>query len=71
MQWDEVEREFFIIGVQLSRLSQSFQALARALQREREGATGGVMRRVRVVRETEKAVVPDPQGTLSFPSEVF
>jgi len=55
----------------LSRLSQSFQALARALQREREGATGGVMRRVRVVRETEKAVVPDPQGTLSFPSEVF
>jgi len=71
MQWDEVEREFFIIGVQLSRLSQSFQALARALQREREGATGGVMRWMSEVRETKKAEVPDPQGTLSFPSEVF
>ena len=35
MKWDEVEREFFVIGSQLERLSKSFQALARALHRER------------------------------------
>ena len=38
MKWDEVEREFYVIGAQLQRLSVSFQALARALQRERESA---------------------------------
>ncbi len=37
MKWDEVEREFLILSTQLSRVSQSFRALARALQREREG----------------------------------
>jgi len=36
VKWDEVEREFFVIGSQLMRLSQSFQALAAALKRERQ-----------------------------------
>ena len=44
MKWDEVEREFFVIGNQLQRLSHSFRALAAALRRERENGTLGVPR---------------------------
>ncbi len=36
MKWDEVEREFYVIGNHLMRLAESFQALALALRRERE-----------------------------------
>jgi len=35
VKWDEVEREFYVIGTQLVKLSNSFLALALALQRER------------------------------------
>ena len=38
MYWDEVEREFFILGAQMHKVSESFQALAVALKREREKA---------------------------------
>jgi len=44
MKWDEVEREFFVIGNQLQRLSHSFRALASALRRERENGTLAVPR---------------------------
>jgi len=71
MKWDEVEREFFIIGVQLQRLSQSFQALARALQREREQGSLGVIRGMPEARKSNKERAPDPQGSLPFPPEVF
>ncbi len=36
MRWDAVEREFYVIGVQLEKLSRSFMALAAELARERE-----------------------------------
>ncbi len=36
MKWDEVEREFFVIGVNFDKLSSAFIALAMALRRERE-----------------------------------
>ncbi len=36
MNWDTVERECFVLGVQLSKLGESFRALARELRRERE-----------------------------------
>jgi len=45
MQWDEVERDFFILGHQLRQLGVSFRALARALHREREFRTLGDVRK--------------------------
>ncbi len=36
MKWDAVEREFYVIGNHLMRLSEAFQALACELRRERE-----------------------------------
>ncbi len=36
MRWDEVERELYVVGNDLSRLSRTFMALAQALRRERE-----------------------------------
>ena len=41
MKWDEVEREFFVIGNQLDSLGKSFRALAAALARERGSRGSG------------------------------
>jgi len=63
MKWDEVEREFFIIGVQLGRLSQSFQALASALRRERETDTvsGNETGRSQRVGKIERGAEAEPE----------
>ncbi len=56
MKWDEVERELLITGVQLGRLGRSFQALAAALQLERNSGTRVVTRGVDApdVADTQK-----------------
>jgi len=39
--WDEVERELFILSAQISRVSKTFGEFAKALRREREFANCG------------------------------
>ncbi len=64
--WDEVEREFFVIGKQLHDLSKSFQALASALARERQS---GTVRGVKGVSNTE--VRQKKEGPASEPGLPF
>ena len=64
MNWDEVEREFFVIGSQLHRLGESFRALAAALRRERENLTLDPTRVMRQSKKTNKDGAPEDQASL-------
>ncbi len=63
MRWDEVEREFVILGAQLRRLSCTFEALAGALHRERANR-GGSEGHEQGESKTNKD--GGPQGPLPF-----
>ena len=65
---DSIEREFRVLGVQLSRVSQSFHALADALARER------VKRIPSGVAKRHAAAGPEKEAgtqSLAFPEEPF
>ncbi len=56
MKWDTVEREFFILGNQMKKIGESFQALAAELARERrERATLGGMSKDDLDADQEKS----------------
>ncbi len=71
MKWDEVEREFFVIGVQLGRLSSSFMCLAAALRRERESVTQVVTRGHSATGEPKQAGPGPSDQALLFPEDPF
>ncbi len=61
MKWDAVEREFFIVAVQLETLARAFKALAGELQRER------VFSRVALNEEAVTQSSEAEQGGPGFP----
>ena len=67
MRWDEVEREFFVIGNQLARLSHSFRALAGALAREREAGNVSSVNRDAPPEGSENEKGGDGASALSLP----
>ena len=66
MKFDVVEREFYILGSDLARLSKSFQALAMALRQERESDRMHLSRRDAPDGESKNQPGPPESGALPF-----
>jgi len=72
MKWDEVEREFIVIGTHLERLSKAFMALGLALNRERNSDSVRSMTGVRPPGQTNKSDLEGPEGpSNSSQSNIF
>ncbi len=69
MRWNEVEREFVILGAQFEKLATSFRALAGALHREREFGTQVVTERDDPPSEQQKTGVELDQVELPLSPE--
>ena len=66
MKWDEVEREFYVIGMQLQKLSDSFRSLALALRRERKETRMALTQEPVTESSTKSGVEGDSSPSLPF-----